>query len=76
MNLHEMKASIKAEKADFLIINGKILNVFTKEIIKENITVTNGIIVGIGDYEGKIVIDAKGKYISPGFIDSHVHIES
>ncbi len=76
MNLHEMKASIKAEKADFLIINGKILNVFTKEMIEESIAVTNGIIVAIGDYEGKIVIDAKGKYISPGFIDSHVHIES
>jgi len=76
MNLHEMKASIKAEKADFIIINGKILNVFTKELIEESIAVTNGIIVGIGDYEGNIVIDAKGKYISPGFIDSHVHIES
>lgn len=76
MNLHEMKASIKAEKADFLIINGKILNVFTKEIVQESIAVTNGIIVGIGDYEGNIVIDSKGKYISSGFIDSHVHIES
>lgn len=76
MNLHEMKASIKAEKADFLIINGKVLNIFTKEVIEESIAVTNGIIVGIGDYEGKIIIDAKGKFISPGFIDSHVHIES
>lgn len=76
MNLHEMKASIKAEKADFLLKNGKILNVFTKEIIEDTIAVTNGIIVGIGDYEGEIIIDAKGKFISPGFIDSHVHIES
>ncbi|PGL73430.1 adenine deaminase [Bacillus sp. AFS055030] len=76
MNLHEMKSSIKAEKADFLIINGKIVNVFTKEIIENSIAITNGVIVGIGDYEVKEVIDAKGKYISPGFIDSHVHIES
>lgn len=76
MNLHEMKASTKAEKADFLIKNGKILNVFTKEIIEESIAITNGVIVGIGDYEAQMEIDAKGKYISPGFIDSHVHIES
>ncbi|ODG93835.1 adenine deaminase [Gottfriedia luciferensis] len=76
MNLHEMKTSTKAEKADFLIINGKIVNVFTKEIIEDSIAITNGIIVGIGDYEANVVIDAEGKYISPGFIDSHVHIES
>ncbi|WP_088041955.1 adenine deaminase [Bacillus sp. EAC] len=76
MNLHEMKASTKAEKADFLIKNGKILNVFTKEIIEDSIAITNGMIVGIGDYEANHVIDAQGKYISPGFIDSHVHIES
>lgn len=76
MNLHEMKASVKAEKAEFIIINGKILNVFTKEIVEDTIAITNGVIVGIGDYEGKNIIDAQGKYISPGFIDSHVHIES
>ncbi|PEJ48484.1 adenine deaminase [Bacillus sp. AFS002410] len=76
MNLHEMKTSTKAEKADFLIKNGKIINVFTKEIIEDSIAVTNGIIVGIGEYEANVVIDADGKYISPGFIDSHVHIES
>lgn len=76
MNLHEMKTSTKAVKADFLIKNGKILNVFTKEILEDSIAITNGMIVGIGDYEAKTVIDAEGKYISPGFIDSHVHIES
>lgn len=76
MNLHEMKTSTKAEKADYLIINGKIINVFTKEIIEDSIAITNGVIVGIGDYEANVIIDAEGKYISPGFIDSHVHIES
>lgn len=76
MNLNEMKASTKAKKADFVIKNGKIINVFSKEIIEDSIAITDGIIVGIGDYEGTQIIDAKGRYISSGFIDSHIHIES
>lgn len=56
--------------------NCKIIDVFGHKIIEGNVGVHKGTIVGIGDYEGKDTIDIKGKYLSPGFIDGHIHIES
>jgi adenine deaminase len=66
----------KREPADLVITNGKIIDVFNLDIIEADIAIVDGYIVGIGDYQGKQVIDAKQKYISPSFIDAHVHIES
>lgn len=62
--------------ADVVIKNCKVVNVFSGEIQEGNIAISGGQIVGIGDYEGKEVIDAEGRYATPGFIDSHIHIES
>ena len=62
--------------ADCVIKNGKILNVFTGEIESGDIAIVDGYFAGIGSYEGVEIVDAKGKYISPAFIDGHVHIES
>lgn len=62
--------------ADIVIKNGKIIDVFTKEIIEADVAIVDGIFAGIGSFEGEKVIDAQGKYIIPGFIDGHVHIES
>ena len=64
------------EPADTVIKNGRIIDVFNGEIIEEDVAIADGYFVGIGEYEGKNVIDAKGCYISPSFIDGHVHIES
>ena len=64
------------EPADLVIKNGKMINVFTGEIIEEDIAIVDGYFVGIGKYDGKKVIDADGSYVSPAFIDGHVHIES
>ena len=70
-------AASKAIKADIVIKNGKIIDVFNREIIEdEDIAIHNGKFVGIGSYDGETIIDAKGSYISPTFIDGHVHIES
>lgn len=63
-------------KADFVLKNCSIVNVFTHEIEQNDIAIANGIIVGIGEYEGIIEKDLKGMYVAPGFIDGHVHIES
>ncbi|MGM7723487.1 adenine deaminase [Metabacillus sp. Hm71] len=71
-----LAAAAKKTKADLVIKNGRIIDVFNGDIIEETIAITDGVIVGIGDYEGVKTIDAKGKFISPGFIDGHVHIES
>ncbi|MCK4870749.1 MAG: adenine deaminase [Gammaproteobacteria bacterium] len=63
--------------ADLVIKNGQFLDVFNREFISGDITIYQGIIAGInGDYDAHETIDAKGAYIVPGFIDSHVHIES
>ncbi len=63
-------------KADLVLKNGNIVNVFTHEIIQQDVAIVDGTIAGIGNYEGKEIIDLQGKYVVPGLIDSHVHIES
>lgn len=62
--------------ADLVIKNCKVVNVFSGEITEGNLAFSGGQIAGMGDYEGKTVIDAEGRYAAPGFIDSHIHIES
>lgn len=71
-----INVAMKREKANLVIKNANIVNVFTKEIIKGDIAICKDQIVGIGDYSGINEIDVKGKYVCPGFIDSHMHIES
>lgn len=62
--------------ADTVIKNCKVVDVYNGNIINGDIALSDGIIAGIGEYEGNEIIDAKGKYAAPGFIDSHIHIES
>ena len=62
--------------AALVIKNAKIVNVFTEEIIEGDVAMRDGIIIGVGEYSGRVEIDAKGGYLCPGLIDGHVHIES
>lgn len=62
--------------ADMVIKNCQIADVYNGVILEGDIAVSDGMIAGIGDYEGVEVTDAGGKYAVPGFIDSHIHIES
>ncbi len=63
--------------AAVLLKNARLVNVFTSEIVETDIAIRRSRIVGIGPgYEAEHVIDLKGKYVSPGYIDAHVHIES
>ena len=64
------------EKADIVLKNGKIIDVLGHRIVEGNVGIKDGIILGIGDYEGEKEIDVKGAYIAPGFVDCHIHIES
>ena len=61
---------------DCLFINARIINVFSGEVIDDSIAVHDGHIVGFGDYPARRTIDLKGRYVAPGLIDAHVHIES
>ncbi len=87
MNIFDEKADkstemiIKTAKgelpADLVIKNAQLVNVLSEEIYNTDIAVTNGIIAGIGKgYNGKEEIDVNGAYVSPSFIDGHVHLES
>lgn len=65
------------EKADLVIKNANIVNVLSEEIHKGDIAISDGIIAGVGEnYSGKKEIDVNGAYVTPSFIDGHVHLES
>ena len=65
------------EKADLLLKNGQVVNVFTAELLQADVAVAGGLIVGLGEgYEARETIDLAGRVVCPGFIDGHLHIES
>ena len=64
------------EKADLVLKNAKYLNVFSNEFLCGDIAVANGLIAGVGKYDGKTEIDVSEKLVLPGFIDAHIHLES
>ena len=71
-----IKAAAHSKNADMVLKNGNIVDVFNGEIIKADLAIYKDKIVGIGEYSGTKEIDCSGKFITPAFIDSHVHIES
>ncbi len=76
MFIRRLGAASHRKKAETVIKNGKIMDVFNQEWLETDIAITDGAIVGLGEYEGGNIIDAEGQMIVPGFIDGHVHIES
>ncbi len=77
MNLTEtIKAAHGEKPVDLLLTNARVVNVLTGEIIPQAVAVSDGIIVGFGPYEADAVLDLNNRFVAPGFIDAHVHIES
>ncbi|WP_347548266.1 adenine deaminase [Pseudalkalibacillus hwajinpoensis] len=74
--INRVKVAGGKRKADLVITNALIVDVYNLEVIKEDIAIVDGVFAGIGSFEGERVIDAKGKYVTPSLIDAHVHIES
>ena len=76
----QMKKLIAAargtEKADLVLKNGRIFNVFTGQSEEGDLAVQSGMIAGIGKYKGREEIDVSGRIICPGLMDGHIHIES
>ena len=63
--------------ADLVLRNGRVINVFTGEIVETDVAIAGDTIVGVGpDYEGREEMDLGGRYVCPGLIDAHVHVES
>ncbi|AOR22640.1 adenine deaminase [Clostridium taeniosporum] len=73
---NNIDSALRNKQADFVLKNASIINVFTQTIEKGDIAINEDTIVGIGNYSGKKELDCSGYFISPGFIDSHVHVES
>ncbi len=76
--LQEIIATARGEaKADLVLRGANIVNVFNGKITRGNVAVKNGIIAGVGDYtQGAEIVDLAGKFLLPGLIDGHIHIES
>ncbi|PNV59351.1 adenine deaminase [Clostridium sp. chh4-2] len=71
-----IQAAAGASKPQLVLKNAKVLNVFTNELEHADVAVTDGYIVGVGEYEGVEEKDLSGCVICPGFIDGHIHLES
>jgi adenine deaminase len=64
------------EPADLVVKGGRVLSVFTREWLDVDVAVVDGYVAGLGEYEAGETIDATGRWVVPGFVDAHVHIES
>jgi adenine deaminase len=64
------------EPADLVVRGGRVLSVFTREWLEVDVAVVDGFIAGLGEYEGRETFDASGRYVVPGLIDAHMHLES
>ncbi len=76
MKTRIIRAALGEERAQLVIKNAKIVDVFCRRIIEGDVAITDGVIVGTGNYDGETVIDANGAFVMPSFIDGHLHIES
>jgi adenine deaminase len=64
------------EPADLVVRGGRVLSVFTREWLECDVAVCDGVVAGLGSYDGAEVLDADGAYVAPGLIDAHVHLET
>jgi adenine deaminase len=64
------------ELADLVVRGGRVLSVFTREWLLTDVAVADGFVAGLGEYEGREEIDGEGRWVVPGFIDAHMHLES
>ena len=71
-----IEAASGREKADLVFKNATYVNVFSNELCKSDIAISEGLIIGLGDYQGLVEIDASDSIILPGFLDAHIHLES
>ena len=62
--------------AELVVRGGRVLSVFTREWLEADVAIVDGTIAGLGTYEGEETIDAEGRFVVPGFIDAHMHLES
>ena len=72
----KVEAAAGRRKADLVLKNARIVNVFTETLEITDIAIDGGYIVGLGSYEGEKEQDLAGAVVCPGFLDGHIHLES
>jgi len=73
---NKLRVARGEQPAEMVFKNAQVVNVLSGEIYKTNVAVEDGRIAGLGDYDGKEVIDLNGAYLAPSLIDGHFHVES
>jgi adenine deaminase len=77
MNLKKLiDVAMGREKADLVLKNARVVNVFTERVEPKDVAICDGVIAGLGRYNGEVEVDMKGRYVAPGFMDAHMHLES
>jgi adenine deaminase len=72
-----IRAARKEIPSDLVLKKGRVINVFSGTVEECDVAVHRGYVAGLGpDYDGKEIVDIKGKWVVPGFIDAHIHVES
>jgi adenine deaminase len=64
------------EPADLVVRGGRVLSAFTREWLDADVAIADGHVAGLGDYEAREELDADGRFVVPGFVDAHMHLES
>ncbi|MDX6507171.1 MAG: adenine deaminase [Gaiellaceae bacterium] len=64
------------EPAELVVRSGRVFSVFTREWLETDVAIVDGHVAGLGEYEGAEELDASGRFIVPGFVDAHMHLES
>jgi adenine deaminase len=64
------------EPADLVVRGGRVLSVFTREWLVADVAIVDGVVAGLGGYDGRETLDASGRFVVPGFVDAHLHLES
>ncbi len=72
----KIRTALGQEPVDLLLQNGRLVNVLSGDIHQVSIAIRDGIIIGFGDYEARETIDLAKRYVCPGLIDGHLHLES
>src|SRR6188508_2654691 len=62
--------------ADLVVRGGTVFSAFTREWLETDVAVVDGFVAGLGEYEGEEMLDASGRFVVPGFVDAHMHLES
>jgi adenine deaminase len=73
---HRLAVARGDEPADLVLRGGRVFSVFTREWLDTGVAIVDGYIAGLGDYDGRETLDVTGRFVVPGFIDAHLHLES